>query len=93
MRSASAKTFRGITGHKLATGKRVIDKVTCSRDGNEGERERERERERGRQRRRRREREREQYRGGESEGRTEGKKRDMREISKGRKHAVPCELI
>lgn len=46
MRSASAKTFRGITGHKLVTGKRVIDKVTCSRDGNEGEREGAGERER-----------------------------------------------
>lgn len=46
MRSASAKTFRGITGHKLATGKRVIDKVTCSRDGNEGESEGAGERER-----------------------------------------------
>lgn len=49
MRSASAKTFRGITGHKLATGKRVIDKVTCSRDGNEGESEGAGEREAGRE--------------------------------------------
>lgn len=52
VRTASTRTFRGITGHKLPTGKRVIDKVTCSLDRNghsqltsEGERERETEEE------------------------------------------------